>query len=38
MLRPKSDIPVGTQFSPNLWDFDLFIKAVIKNSGNKKEM
>lgn len=32
----KSEIPVGTQFSPNLVNLPEFIKAIIKHSGDKK--
>jgi len=36
--RPVSDIPVGTQFSPDLIDLYEFLKAVIKHGGNKQDL
>jgi hypothetical protein len=36
--RPTSDIPVGTQFSPDLINLYEFLKAVIAHSGDKPEL
>ena len=35
MSSEASEIPVGTQFSPNLIDLAEFIKAIIAHSGDK---
>jgi len=34
----KSEIPVGTQFSPNLINLPEFLKAIVQHSGDKKAM
>jgi len=34
----KSEIPVGTQFSPNLINLPEFLKAIVKHSGDKTAM
>ena len=36
--RRKSEIPVGTQFSPNLLDLPEFLKAILRHSGDKAAM
>lgn len=36
--KPASDIPVGTQFSPDLIDLQSFLTAVLRHSGDKKAM
>lgn len=38
VTRPESAIPVGTQFSPRLFDLKLFIGAIIQHSGDKPAM
>lgn len=38
MSRPKSAIPVGTQFSPRLFELKPFIGALIQHSGDKPAM
>ena len=38
MTRPKSAIPVGTQFSPELIDLSAFLTAICQHSGNKAAM
>lgn len=35
MPRAKSDIPVGTQFSPDLIDLESFLKVVVGRSGDQ---
>jgi hypothetical protein len=35
MPRPASDIPVGTQFSPNLINLPAFLSALVAKSGDK---
>lgn len=34
--KNKSEIPVGTQFSPNLINLPEFIKAIVKHSGSRE--
>ncbi len=38
MSRPKSAIPVGTQFSPRLFDLKPFIVTIMQHSGDKPAM
>ena len=35
MSSEASEIPVGTQFSPNLIDLEEFVKAIVAHSGDK---
>lgn len=36
--KRKSDLPVGTQFSPDLIDLPQFLKAIIRHSGDREAM
>lgn len=38
MPRTASQIPVGTQFSPDLIELDEFVKALVANSGDRKAL
>src|SRR5436309_1019875 len=38
MPRPRSEIPVGTQFSPALIQLRPFLRALRKHSGNQKAL
>ncbi len=38
MSRPISDIPVGTQFSPDLTNLEEFIKAITAYGGDRLAM
>lgn len=35
-MARKTAIPVGTQFSPDLFDLELFLKSLVAHSGNHK--
>lgn len=38
MPRVRSEIPVGTQFSPELIDLARFLQAIVSHSGNRGEL
>lgn len=38
MPRPRSEIPVGTQFSPDLINLEAFLRALVAHSGDRQNL